>query len=311
MLTTQQVESILKDKISRSLAKRLRQYHPLPADTIQWLARLATLQGVPFNNLVADEKLLPNNAIRFFYIDQQWIDMLIDGAMSIGIHSGRDIWLQQAISVFIKQDVDKVVANTSNDVTIGTLSGLLIRSKLISDYSGIEIQGYKLDEEDNAQIPVKAIRQERLSPNVLLMIFETVPNVIEIKEPAEGRTLGFSELADNNKYLNLKDVEMDNATATPLLDAQNNIQQYKLSDVNYRNKEKRILNIKSLIRGINRALPNQTKKLTPKDLAIQLLQTQNTYSIENKDTSIPESITRHVMETDTSDEDLKDFLLSD
>lgn len=309
MLTTQQVETILKEKISRSLAKRLRQYHPLPADTIQWLARLAKLQGVPFNNLVADERLLPNNAIRFFYIDQQWIDMLIDGAMSIGIHSGRDIWLQQAISVFIKQDVDKVVANTNTDVTIGTLSGMLIRSKLISDYPGIEIQGYKLEEDEEEKIPIKAIRQERLSPNVLLMIFETVPNIIEIKEPAEGRTLGFSELTDNNKYLNLKDVEMDNATATPFLDAQGNIQQYKLSDANYRNKAKRVLNIKSLIRGINRAVPNQTKKLTPKDLAIQLLQTQNTYSIENNDTSIPQGIIRNVMETDTSDEDLKDFLL--
>ena len=51
---------------------------------LAWFANLAMLEGVPFNYLVPDERMLPPESIRFFHVDQDWIDALIDGAFSIG-----------------------------------------------------------------------------------------------------------------------------------------------------------------------------------------------------------------------------------
>ena len=57
---------------------------PLPGDVLAWFGNLAMLQGVPFSYLVPDERMLPPESIRFFHVDQNWIDALIDGAFSIG-----------------------------------------------------------------------------------------------------------------------------------------------------------------------------------------------------------------------------------
>jgi hypothetical protein len=63
-----------------------------------WLARLALLHGVPFRHLVPDERMLPVESVRFFYLDPNWIAALIDGALSIGVEGSRDLELQQTVS---------------------------------------------------------------------------------------------------------------------------------------------------------------------------------------------------------------------
>jgi hypothetical protein len=47
------------------------------------LKELELLRGVPFNYLVPDERMLPSESIRFFYLDWFWIKCLQDGALSI------------------------------------------------------------------------------------------------------------------------------------------------------------------------------------------------------------------------------------
>jgi len=49
---------------------------PLSESVTNWFDNLNILQGVPFNYLVPDERFLGNNAIRFFEIDNYWIDCL-------------------------------------------------------------------------------------------------------------------------------------------------------------------------------------------------------------------------------------------
>ena len=56
----------------------------LPDDVVTWFGSLAGLHGVPFSYLVPDERMLPPESIRFFHLDPNWIDALIDGAFSIG-----------------------------------------------------------------------------------------------------------------------------------------------------------------------------------------------------------------------------------
>ena len=55
-----------------------------PEEILRFLARLRMLEGVPFNNLVPDSELLPNESIRFFFLDRAWTDALVQGALSVG-----------------------------------------------------------------------------------------------------------------------------------------------------------------------------------------------------------------------------------
>lgn len=56
---------------------------------ITWLGRLRTLEGIPFPYIVPHEEMLPNDSIRFFHIDRNWIDAMIDGALSTGVLDSR------------------------------------------------------------------------------------------------------------------------------------------------------------------------------------------------------------------------------
>src|ERR1700690_928591 len=56
----------------------------MPPYMESFLAHLRLLVGVPFDYLVPDPRLLPNESIRFFYLDRSWTDRLVDGAIAVG-----------------------------------------------------------------------------------------------------------------------------------------------------------------------------------------------------------------------------------
>src|SRR3954447_18760906 len=62
----------------------LDQAPPFPDSAGRWLARLCLLGGLPFDHLVPDARMLPPESMRFFFVDQNWLDALVDGALSIG-----------------------------------------------------------------------------------------------------------------------------------------------------------------------------------------------------------------------------------
>src|ERR1700730_3135026 len=56
----------------------------MPPYMESFLAHLRLLVGVPFEYLIPDPRLLPDESIRFFYIDRSWTDRLVDGAIAVG-----------------------------------------------------------------------------------------------------------------------------------------------------------------------------------------------------------------------------------
>lgn len=51
-----------------------------------WISDKLFLGGIPSQYLFPDPSFLPSEALRFFYIDDAWIDCLIDGALSVANH---------------------------------------------------------------------------------------------------------------------------------------------------------------------------------------------------------------------------------
>src|ERR1700730_1667868 len=78
----------------------------MPPYMESFLAHLRLLIGVPFDYLVPDSRLLPDESIRFFYIDRSWTDRLMDGAISVGKIGTRDQAHHHAQSAGVQQQLD-------------------------------------------------------------------------------------------------------------------------------------------------------------------------------------------------------------
>jgi len=176
----------------------------LPSGVRAWLARLRLLEGVPFAHLVADSELLPPESIRFFYLDREWTDAAVQGALSVGTVTTLDREHLEALHASIRTEVDaeerRVRMVGGEDVgfgAAGTISGFLLRSRAVSGWPALHVRAYR-DEvlPDDAQIPeddprrMRLLRLERLAPAVLLCLLDGVPQVVHIEEPRQGIQFG-------------------------------------------------------------------------------------------------------------------------
>ncbi|MCB9285187.1 MAG: hypothetical protein H6563_14010 [Lewinellaceae bacterium] len=146
----------------------------MPADLDAWFSQISLLKGLPFNYLVPDERMLPVESIRFFSLDQDWIDCLIDGAFSVGrVTPGN-------------ASMDKILqARLSPSKTV---SGFLLRSYVVAGWPTLNVEGSSnLPKE--AELPM--LRMERLSPSVLLCLFEGSVDKVDIYQRPEMLHLGF------------------------------------------------------------------------------------------------------------------------
>ena len=172
-----------KDIIQQSLDELL-------ADVSSWLGRLVLLYGVPFNYLIPDEKMLPRESIRFFFLDPVWIQYLIQGACSVGNNGYGDSLIDQAMNQWVQHDSSwdntphgRVAATAAsvrdrlrhqleggpppeNSRLDWPLTGFLLRSCVVEGWRGLEITGYGQNE-----VTLKPLRIEQLSSDVMLAIF--------------------------------------------------------------------------------------------------------------------------------------------
>jgi hypothetical protein len=175
----------------------------LPDGARSWLAALRLLSGVPFQHIVADERLLPQESARFFYIDRAWTDALIQGALSVGAVTDADRALMQQVYPAIRDDLDeaeRLVRVTGGEGEVGTadaLTGMLLRSRAVSGWPGIHVNAYRADVSDTSPQDdpsrLHIMRIEQLAPSVLLVIFDGVPEIVHVDEPRHGVQFGVDE----------------------------------------------------------------------------------------------------------------------
>ncbi len=283
---------------------------PLAEEAIEWLAQLALLYGVPFNNLAADESMLKNpksqtpnrlqeiSALRFFYIDMNWLNSMLDGALSIGAHNSKDFRVQQALHKAYRPLIEQAILDQRLKLRnkpilpkpapekMGTLSGLLFRSPVVAQWPGLEILGYlsaDSGEKDPGQI-LDILRMDRLAPDIMLIIFKGVPGKVIVKEPSEGVYAGFErtikEEGDAAYQIILRQLHEDKV-GKPFVDGRQEPVSYKLkNETDFRDFDRRILNVnelkQSLLREIQARRPKQTA-LSPRDMGIEFINSPRYY----------------------------------
>lgn len=160
---------------------------PQIADSVdKWFAELSLLQHIPFNYLVPDDRLLPQESLRIFAVDPNWLECLLDGAFSIG----------RVLSSDKKREPDATRADFP-------VSGLLLRSEAVSGWPGLQIDAYeqslagKTDDVKSKSDPdlgfpkLPVLRMERLSNDVLLCLFAGDARMIDIHLRPETLHFGF------------------------------------------------------------------------------------------------------------------------
>jgi hypothetical protein len=167
----------------------------IPPEVTQFLARAVLLYGVPFDYLVPDERMLPPESIRFFYLDPGWIDTLVQGAAGVGRTGATDTVLDERIRFdALKQavaDVREIGPASQNEKRVKEanwpLTGFLMRSELVDGWQGVEMRAYGQD-----KVELAPLRIDRLAPDVMLCIFNGAVVRLEVKQPPEGLHFGLS-----------------------------------------------------------------------------------------------------------------------
>jgi hypothetical protein len=193
---------------SRFTDTRLRQI-------CEWLAELALLQSIPFNNLVPSAGMLPQGSIRFFYLDRNMIDALVDGALSIATQTSRDTHyvailrdvIGEAVFAILHQVRQKAMGLTVTQPTSGagdsTITGFLLRSAVVSGWPGLEVKAYSGVDTSGAMPqgtgPIPLLRMTRLAADILLVLFPAIPAWVQIDEPREGIAFGVEDAEGANR----------------------------------------------------------------------------------------------------------------
>lgn len=267
---------------SSALKERLRR--PIQLDTTEpesemppymelFLSHLRLLVGVPFDYLVPDERLLPDESIRFFYIDRSWTDRLVDGAIAVGKigtreqahHHGHAPAVNQQIDLSeriirtiqrgLKGFGDAKTANDKDTTSADTITGFLMRSSAVSGWPHMDVRAYKtaiperFDPADPEVVPLqlKTLRLELLSPGVMIALFQGVPQLVILEEPHNGVMFGL-HVDDGVDKIYLRDTTGHQVPSSgpPYLDI----------PLPFRSTNSRVIHVTELMRRLNQNSPS-------------------------------------------------------
>jgi hypothetical protein len=211
------------------------------------LARYRLLHDIPFHYLVPDAGLLPVESVRFFRIDPDWIDALVEGALCAGGRGSRElqrvkvaapqahasskellghvrsVMLGRVVLGGFESKLTPVPSGVLTETEEPPVTGMLLRSKLVSGWPGMKLRawtsGAAADVPDGAdpteieaarpELVVPILRLERLSPDVMLAVFDGMPRMLWLEEPHHEIQLGIEQ--DNNGYsIGLRDEQARN-----------------------------------------------------------------------------------------------------
>lgn len=168
----------------------------LPPYATSFLAHLRLLTGVPFQYLIPDAAMLPEESIRFFHVDRSWTDRLVDGVLTVGEVGSREQAHHHAAGPRLAALLDTLEPSVRAaqrgpgaplvpaPAADPASTGFLLRSALVSGWPQLEVRAFR------NSVKLTLLRLERLSGGVLIALFAGVPDRIELAEPHHGMQLG-------------------------------------------------------------------------------------------------------------------------
>ncbi|GAB0138937.1 hypothetical protein EsDP_00007156 [Epichloe bromicola] len=145
---------------------------------LSWLVDRMFLAGVPAHYLLPDNTYLQPENLRFFHIDKNWVDALIDGALSLGNHFGTDED-RVAIKLALNNYINRTPDGMDHRVQIPAY-GFYLRSDLVTMFPDLRVEVISNDtalkaagQDPPAGAPL--LRHEIVTDGVMMAFMDRVP----------------------------------------------------------------------------------------------------------------------------------------
>ncbi len=139
-----------------------------------WISDRLNLGGVPAHHLFVDPSHLPMESLRLFHLDPNWMDCLIDGALSTANHLEKDDdfnrrKIKECYNEYLKTPIHDCNPQIPN-------FGFVIRSAVIKAFPDLQIEiSYKKPDKRMADI----CRHTNIDATTMLCLLDRKPEEIE------------------------------------------------------------------------------------------------------------------------------------
>lgn len=244
---------------------------PMPVNVRKKFLSWKRLHGIPYRYLVPNPDLLPDESIRFFKLDQNWIKAFICGAFSIGNTVETKYGFKDELELLFKKD-EKLEGNLNNEV----VSGFLINSMVVSGWPEFEVDVQINNQVNDSHDQSNIIRNDNLDVNTKIYLCDGNVSSLKIHLPTGKTHFGF--LTKGDEYL--KQITNAGDAETKIVKVTYHPEE---SDGNEALDVKRVVNFNKLHVDIEEKLkefedkkgiqsPKKMKKLSTAQFASELMQ---------------------------------------
>ena len=154
---------------------------------MSWVLDRMYLGNLPSHYIIPDPTHLPRESLRFFHIDPNWVEALIDGGLAVANQVEKD---DDKIRACIKDAITTYLHTKLGGDGPGSYypqvptHGFLLRSELVTKYPDLIVEAPFTDtaKEELDQKPATILRQENLDSTVLLALFDRQPGAPDFKQ---------------------------------------------------------------------------------------------------------------------------------
>ena len=163
-----------------------------PESVAGFLAECLKLRNIPYNYLISDERLLPDESLRFFKVDDLWLKALMYGALSLG----ESIAMKKTNEI-----IDNIIADSNKNIPITASNkafvkyGVMIRSEVIAGWPGLQVEAYL------GELNIALFHKVYLSDEVMLCLFANTFDRLVFYLPQGASHFGFERKSNNQTVL--------------------------------------------------------------------------------------------------------------
>ncbi len=149
-----------------------------------WILDQMFLAGIPTHYLITDPNLLPPESMRFFHIDNNWMDCFIDGALSCANHSSltdEDVVRDEIKSQFNQYLKTPIFVDpldpTSKQLHAPQIPiyGFFLRSAVVAAFQDLIVEvPYPTSVDRAGKAPI--LVQKRLGSDILMVLLDRLPD---------------------------------------------------------------------------------------------------------------------------------------
>jgi hypothetical protein len=183
--------------------------------TVQsWILDKLHLADIPAHYLITDTSHVPPETLRFFHVDENWTEALIDGALSLANRSASEDYARSAIKKQLQDYINTPLEGLGYCQQMPEY-GFIMRTEVLVQYPDLAVSpefakvANPNDEEDKIKPQAPILVQRRLSSDMMLVLFDRTPpdlTALEFTLPSHQQSfvIGLGLDRNNLKITHLK-----------------------------------------------------------------------------------------------------------